>query len=233
MPLSATLKEIILKIQNDTKINTNVEIDDDYLNTYPKIAIICFAKKEHLYINDWVKYYLHMGVSHIYLVNNDEPDDPYIGDYIEKKYQKYMDIFESRGTRWPNHRYRGEDLYNKYRHLYDWLTNWDCDLFFGSIYPNVNLKQYLLAFEKLHPLVIVIAFNVLTFNDNDICNCLDGNTSIPVYERFFHYDKSNNWRHLITKTKYDLKDFGTHNMILKNGKSSPGQYTASGKKIFY
>ena len=111
------------------------------------------------------------------------------------------------------------------------MTNWDCDLFFGSIYPNVNLKQYLLAFEKLHPLVIVIAFNVLTFNDNDICNCLDGNTSIPVYERFFHYDKNNNWRHLITKTKYDLKDFGTHNMILKDGKSSPGQYTAGGREL--
>ena len=228
-----TLKEIIQEIQKNTTINTSVEIDDDYLNTYPKIGMISYAKKEQLYINDWIKYYLHMGVSHIYLVNNDEPDSPNMTDYIENKYKKYIDILESRGTRWPNHKYDGTELYQKYKNLYDWLTNWDCDLFFGSIYPNVTLKQYLLAFEKFRPDVTVINFNVLTYNDNDICNCLEGNISIPVYERFFDYDKNNNWKHVITKTKYDLSDFGIHNIILKNRESAPGQYTASGRKLFY
>ena len=228
-----SLKEIIQEIQKNTKIDKSVEIDDDYLNTYPKIGMISYAKNEQLYINDWIKYYLHMGVSHIYLVNNDKPDAPYVGDFIEKKYKKYIDILESRGTHWPNHKYDGTELYQKYKNLYDWLTNWDCDLFFGSIYPNVTLKQYLLAFEKFRPDVNVINFNVLTYNDNDICNCLEGNISIPVYERFFDYDKNNNWKHVITKTKYDLSDFGIHNIILKNRESAPGQYTASGRKLFY
>ena len=112
------------------------------------------------------------------------------------------------------------------------MTNWDCDLFFGSIYPNLNLKQYLLAFEKFRPQANLIAFNILTFNDNDTCNCLEGNTSIPVYERFLSYDKHNNWRHVIINTKYDLGCFGTHNVILENRNHVPEEYTASGRKIF-
>ena len=87
------------------------------------------------------------------------------------------------------------------------MASWDCDIFFGSVNPNLDLKQYLLAFEEFRPKADLIGFNLLTYNDKDICNCLEGNTSIPVYERFFEYDKHNNWKCSIIRTKYMLSFF--------------------------
>ena len=62
----------------------------------------------------------------------------------------------------------------------------------------------MLVFEKFRPKVNLIAFNILTYNGKDICNCLEGNTSIPVYERFFEYDRHNNWKNSVVRTKYNL-----------------------------
>ena len=83
--------------------------------------MIAFAKKEHFYINAWVKYNLNIGVSHFYIINNDEPNDTYLCDYIENKYKKYVYIFEARGTI-IYHLYDENGTFNKYKHLYDWMA---------------------------------------------------------------------------------------------------------------
>lgn len=46
--------------------------------------VICaLARREHLYINDWVKYHIDLGFDHIYIYDNDDKKTPYIGDRID------------------------------------------------------------------------------------------------------------------------------------------------------
>ena len=63
-----------------------------------KVYVCALAKNEHLYINEWVKYYVGLGIDHIYLYDNDNLNSQFIGNYIDKDYLDKVispDDFES------------------------------------------------------------------------------------------------------------------------------------------
>lgn len=222
--------QIYSKSKKSPRIILDFEKIDENINESPKIAVVTFAKNEHLYINDWVKYNIYMGVSHIYIINNDDKRSEYIGNYIKPKLKKYVTIIESRGTV-KNHVEDHTSIYKKYGKLYDWIAPFDVDEFIDFSKKSLNFKTFIKNFVKKHPDANLIAFNVLTFNDQDICKCLEGDTDIPVYKRFFHYDKRNDFRKICVKTGLDLKYIGAHRVDLKNGSVLKHQYTPSGKVI--
>jgi hypothetical protein len=55
--------KIIIKIQKDFKIVTN---------TFINSALVCIAKLEHDYIQQFVKYYLKLGFNHIFIYDNED-----------------------------------------------------------------------------------------------------------------------------------------------------------------
>ncbi len=50
-----------------------------------KVAICTMAKKENLYIKEFVDYYIKLGFSHIFIYDNNDPNDEKISDVINLK----------------------------------------------------------------------------------------------------------------------------------------------------
>ena len=66
-----------------------------------QVTLVAIDKNEHLYINEWVEYYINLGFDHIYLYDNDNKDAPYIGKYIDEKYARKITIVNIRGLHKP------------------------------------------------------------------------------------------------------------------------------------
>ena len=62
-----------------------------------QVVLCAMAKNEHLYINDFVNHYLKLGFDKIYIYDNDEPNQKYIGDFIDNKDK--VEIVDIRGQR--------------------------------------------------------------------------------------------------------------------------------------
>ena len=41
-------------------------------NKQIKVALCCMAKKENLYLREWVEYHLEMGFTHIFIYDNND-----------------------------------------------------------------------------------------------------------------------------------------------------------------
>lgn len=106
-----------------------------------QVTLVAIAKNEHLYINEWVEYYINLGFDHIYLYDNDNKDAPYIGKYIDEKYARKITIVNIRGLHKP---YLQHTIYNScytlHRYHYDWFFFVDIDEFLVGI---KNVKSFL------------------------------------------------------------------------------------------
>ena len=83
-----------------------------------RVALVCIAKKEENYIEEWIKYHLKIGFDHIYVYQNDwrfEKDLPSVTkfelDGINKQREAYNDFIK------------------KYHDKYDWIAFFDVDEF--------------------------------------------------------------------------------------------------------
>ncbi len=106
-----------------------------------RVVICALAKNEHLYINEWVKHYVELGVDKIYLYDNDDKTSPYIGNYINGKYAdkiKIIDIRGMSGTCMQHTIY--SSFYRKYGTTFDYCLFCDIDEFLVGI---DNIKSWL------------------------------------------------------------------------------------------
>lgn len=97
-----------------------------------QVVICALAKNEHLYINEWVKHYINLGIDHIYLYDNDNEDSPYIGNYIDEKLKNKITIYNIRGMK---SKYLQHYIYNNFyhEHTFDWVLFVDIDEFLMGI----------------------------------------------------------------------------------------------------
>ena len=97
-----------------------------------RVVVCALAKNEHLYINEWVKHYIDLGFSHIYLYDNDNPNSPYIGNFIDKTYADKITIYNIRGVK---QKYLQHHVYNNFYHThsFDWCLFCDIDEFLVGI----------------------------------------------------------------------------------------------------
>ena len=63
-----------------------------------KVGIVCLAKLEYYYIEEFVKYYLLLGFDRIYIYDNEEIP---IYHKILKDYLKYLKIIHIPGNNYP------------------------------------------------------------------------------------------------------------------------------------
>ena len=143
-----------------------------------RVVVCAIAKNEHLYINQWVKHYLSLGVDHIYLYDNDDINSKYIGNYINKDYANKITIYNYRGVKKP---YLQHCVYNLFYHTH----NFDWVLF-------VDIDEYLVGVKDIHSLVNnnyhQVRIKWKLFGDDDK---IDRDTSIPLKD-FFKQEKHDN-----------------------------------------
>ena len=144
----------------------------------PKVCICAVAKRENLYIKEYVNYYKDLGYSHIFIYDNNDPDDERFEDVIQDEINSnFVTIIDYRGKK----RIQCEayiDCYEKYNKDYDWLSFFDIDEFL-EIKPHAKTIQQFLT-NKRYANCDTIKINFLFYSDNELLYY----ENKPLQERF-------------------------------------------------
>ena len=140
-----------------------------------RVVLCCLAKKEHKYINDFVKWYVNLGFDTIYIYDNDELDMPNIKDFIDKKYMGHVEIINIRGVHKEKLQH---DVYTDFyrKHSFDWCLFCDIDEFLFGV---KEIHQFLGNLKFRNALQIRVKWRL--FGDDDL---ITRDMSKPVYEVF-------------------------------------------------
>ena len=129
-----------------------------YKNNNLKVALCTMGKKENLYIKEFVDYYLNLGIDHIFIYDNNEPNTEKISDVINRPYKNKVTIFENISDKITSQPIAFTNCYNENKYNYDWVFMIDIDEYL--ILKNDSLKNYLsneifknCDFIKIHWLV--------------------------------------------------------------------------------
>lgn len=158
-----------------------------------KLVICALAKNENAYINDWVKYHLDHGYDRIYLYDNNDKSDPYVGDCIDAAYRDKVVVVDVRGE---NLRSKQAFVYNRFitKHCndYEWCTFIDVDEFVVADDMRGLVDGLPNDFDCL-------ALNWQVYGDDGV---IVGDESIPVYERITNklYDGDNPFNRIVKTT---------------------------------
>lgn len=60
-----------------------------------KVAVCTMAKKDNLYIKEFLDYYIKLGVDHIFIYDNNEKKTEKFTDIIDKSYKNYVTIYKN------------------------------------------------------------------------------------------------------------------------------------------
>jgi len=136
------------------------EVSPSIINDPPlKVGVCAIAKNENLYIREWVEYYKNLGVSKIFLFDNNDVDgerfEDVIGDYIENKFVKLIDKRGAVKVINTSYEYGdsiqglaySECYYNNYKN-FDWLAFLDIDEFLSIDFKYKDLFDFLNDFKK-------------------------------------------------------------------------------------
>lgn len=189
-PIYGVVKELIIKYKNGIIINTQ---ESDIYN-FNKVALVCIAKAEKLYITEWISYYVKLGISHIYIYDNSDDN--------ELKYLNNTNItvipFSGKMKQIPAY----NDFLQKYKNNYDYVAFFDCDEFLVLKKHN-NISDFCIEHIKSGGLGI----NWYFFGNNGHEKYNDK----PVLERFTKRQKQMN-NHVKTIVKCsDIISMQVHN----------------------
>lgn len=157
-----------------------------------RVVLCCLAKNEHLYINDFVKWYVDLGFDTIYIYDNDELDSKPIRECIDENLMDHVVVKNIRGFRRDKLQhdiYTG--FYAKYGKQFDWCLFCDVDEFLFGV---DNIKDFLNnpKFNNFNQ----IRVKWKLFGDDDL---IERDMSIPVYEAITHEIKETLNRNLVDK----------------------------------
>ena len=79
------------------------------------------AKKENLYAKEFIDYYIKLGVDHIFIYDDNDPNTEKISDVINEKYKKYVSIYENIKSTIKNQTIAFTQCYKNNRNYYDWI----------------------------------------------------------------------------------------------------------------
>ena len=106
------------------------------------------GKKENLYAKEFVKYYLKLGVKHIFIYDDNDPNTEKISDVINGKYRSHITIYENIKKTVNNQSIAFTQCYKNNKNSFDWFLMIDMDEYL--VINNEKLKKYLSkeAFKK-------------------------------------------------------------------------------------
>lgn len=153
-----------------------------------RIVVCAMAKNENKYINDWVNWYLKLGFDKIYIYDNNDLDQEYIGNFIEHKSR--VEIIDIRGVK--KEKLQHEVYTNFYNtHTFDWCFFCDIDEFLGGV-----RSIHLLLEHPMYRRASQIRIKWKLFGDDDL---ITRDMTKPVYSVFKNEIKTSLMRDLITK----------------------------------
>jgi hypothetical protein len=92
-------------------------------------AVICaIAKKEELYIHEWIRYHLKLGFDHIYIYDNNDPDyEPSLSCILSQHYPGKVTLYPCPGNVMQLRAYN--HFIQNHRQLHTWCAFIDVDEF--------------------------------------------------------------------------------------------------------
>jgi len=140
-----------------------------------KVALVCIAKNEENYIQEWIDYHLKLGFDDIIIYQND-------WDFVIN--QPNVITKQTNGGRIQVSTYN--DSIKENIGIYDWLAFFDCDEFL-VLKKHDNIKLFLHDYYEYD----AIGINWVLFGDNNLCGIHNKNYS--VLERFTSRQSSVNY----------------------------------------
>ena len=105
-----------------------------------KIALCTMGKKENLYVKEYVNHYLKLGVDHIFLYDDNDPNTEKFSDVIDQTYKNNVTIIKNNTIEGQSVAFT--DCYERNKLKYDWFLMIDMDEFLYLVEDN-NIKEYI------------------------------------------------------------------------------------------
>lgn len=163
-------KQTILDIQNSL---LKVRPSERDLHPNYNTVVCAIAKNENRYINDWVNYYIGLGIDHIYLFDNNDKSTEYVGNYIDK-IDKVTVINVNNIHEQSFQLTCYNNFYERYNRQFKWAMFIDIDEFLTGV---SDINAFLAQSKFAQYEMIRIKWKI--FGDD---NKLSRDLSIPVYK---------------------------------------------------
>ena len=118
------------------KFNQNIVI---------KVALCTMGKNEHLYIKEFIDYYIKLGIDHIFIYDDNDKSSEKFSNYLNIDEIKYVTIYENIKRKILNQSDAFTDCYKNNKNKFNWILMVDMDEFLYV--ENNKLKNYL-----MHPI---------------------------------------------------------------------------------
>lgn len=165
-----------------------------YFSSNIKVAICSMAKKENLYIKEYIDYYIKLGVDHIYIYDNNDDNTEQISDIIGNSYKNYVTIYENIKDNINNYSLFYNSCYNNLKDKFNWIIMNDIDEYL--VIKNDNLKNYLS--NKIFKKCDFIKIHFVLTTDNNLIYY----EKRPLFERFKSlYKNSKSVKNIVRGTK--------------------------------
>jgi len=189
-----------------------------YTNT---AAIVCIAKNEELYINEWIYYHLKLGFSKIFIYDNSDNNSLF---HLNSLWNSFVVVipFNNNNNLLKKENlkstYLQNDAYNhyikthiRYKYLYKWVSFIDCDEFI-CLKKTTSIIDFL---QSKHFESGVLTMNWWFFGSNNQLNY----SKRPILERFTKKKSKPNEEHKTICVMKDLlpKFSGTGHLPFSNG----------------
>ena len=145
-------------------------------NKQIKVALCTIGKRENLYIKEFVEYYINLGVDHLFIYDDNDPNTEKMSNIINQSYTQYVTIYENIKNEIKLQTDAYNTCYKNNNKNYDWLLMIDMDEYL--VIKNNNLKNYLTKsiFNKCD----FIKFNWVLTTDNNLIHY----DNRSLFERF-------------------------------------------------
>lgn len=130
------------------------------------IALVCIAKNEDHYIDEWIEYHLKLGYDRVFVYQND-------WKMHDSKYEKSENVV------WLtiNGKQQQFNAYNNFLQIYsnqfDWVSYFDVDEFL-VLRKHTSIKEFLEPFRKC----CAVSINWKIFGSNGHLDVKDNNYSV-------------------------------------------------------
>ena len=149
------------KLLFDVNLNQKVSVKEE---NNIKIALCTMGKGENLYANEFVGYHLKLGIDHIFIYDDNDPNTEMIAEAIESKYKSKVTIYENIKERIKGQVDAFNECYQNNLLEYNWILMCDMDEFLFVV--NDTLKSYLS--QKIFDKCDFIKFHWAIAIDNDL-----------------------------------------------------------------
>jgi len=139
-----------------------------------KIAIVCIAKNEELYIQEWINYHLKLGFDDVFIYQN---------NWRWTHEQENVIKIELDGD--VQQRIAYNNFIKNNLNIYDWAAFFDVDEFL-VLKKHKNIKEFVQQYSEYTS----IAINWVLFGDNNIENTID---DFSLLKRFTKRQKNINF----------------------------------------